>query len=421
MQRKRKRSRRVIKLLSHQAKFLALDCPYPALVAGYGSGKSAAMEIAALRDAAANPQGRIGLYAPTYDLLKLISITGVRRRLEEMKIEYTYHKTDHIIKPAGMGELIFRSLDKPERIVGYQTIAAHIDELDTLKKAKAEDAWQKVIARNRDPSGGDNRACVYTTPEGKNFVWEKWGKATDSRYQLVRARTTDNPFLRPDYVENLRADYPEALVNAYINGEFCNLTSSNVYYAYDPKLNHTARTIQPTDTPIHVGMDFNITNMSAAIAIDDGVNISVCDEVVGAYDTRDMISILKARYGSRKLIIYPDASSGNRSTSSSSTDLDLLRKEFKVHVDRANPLIRDRVNVVLGQLANANGDRHLFINPTKCPSLCEAVESQVWNERTGQPDKEGGFDHLCDSLGYLTFGLRAKSRRSVGSSGVRIY
>ena len=419
----RKRKVRKLKLLPHQLKFLNLRCQYPGFVGGYGAGKSTTLVARALQDAIANPNGAVGIFAPTYDLLDLVLVSKFEETFEQFEIPYTFNKQKHIIKAQNMGALYFRSLDHPKRIVGFEVCASHIDELDTLPKAKAKESWEKVLGRTRLPSStGQNPTCIYTTPEGRAFVWEKWGKSQDPKYQLVRARSIDNPFLPEDFVDNLKADYPEELVNAYVNGEFCSLTSGTVYYAYNRDLNHTPRRITDHDHTLHVGIDFNIQHMSASIGVDDGLTIEVLEEISDAYDTADVIRILKERYGDRrKIIIYPDASSGNRSTSSSDTDLALLKRAFTVKRSESNPLIRDRVNVVNGLLCNAQNERRLLINADKCPRLAECLESQAYDPHTGQPDKKAGFDHQTDSLGYLIFGLRAERRRSVQSSGIRIY
>ena len=58
------------------------------------------------------------------------------------------------------------------------------------------------------------------------------------------------------------------------------------------------------------------------------------------------------------------------------------------------------VNVMLEK-----GD--LLINPDRCPTLIESLERQSYN-KSGEPDKQGGFDHLNDALGYFIvykFGL----------------
>lgn len=42
----------------------------------------------------------------------------------------------------------------------------------------------------------------------------------------------------------------------------------------------------------------------------------------------------------------------------------------------------------------------LRVNAVTCPTLAAALEQQAY-AKSGEPDKEGGFDHPCDALGYL--------------------
>lgn len=411
-----------IKLLPAQKSFLDKQCPFPCFVGGYGSGKSQTLIAAALRDARANPKSAVGIFAPTYDLLELILIQRIREIFEEKNIEYRYNKQKFFIESPGMARLIFRSLTNPARIVGFEVVSSHIDELDTLPEKKAADAWRKVLGRTRAKNTkGINQTCVYTTPEGLGFVYKKWGRNPKKGYELVRAKTLSNPFLRPDYLDNLLNDYPEQLVNAYVNGEFCNLSQGTVYYAYDRKENRTGRTVTDGDRLLHVGMDFNITNMSAVAFVEEGGLLLAVDEIVGAYDTRDMIGLMRKRWGKRQIIVYPDPAAKNRSTNASETDVQLLKKEFQVKVANRHPEVKDRVNVMNGQLCNAQGDRRLLVNDTACPTFAEALESQVYDERTGAPDKKAGFDHILDASGYCVYAMRADKRRSVAPSGIRLY
>ena len=55
-----------------QTAFLNLTCKYPLFVGGYGSGKTETMLNRAIMDASKHPKAMIALYAPTYDLVKLI-------------------------------------------------------------------------------------------------------------------------------------------------------------------------------------------------------------------------------------------------------------------------------------------------------------------------------------------------------------
>ena len=181
-----------IRLLPTQKKVYLSKAPYPAYVGGYGSGKSHTLVTCALRDMVLNPNGIIGVFAPTYDLLKLILIPRFEHVLTEAGIKFTLNKSDYTITASGVGDLIFRSLDNPDRIVGFEICTAHIDELDTLSTEKAANAWRKVLARTRAiAAGGRNTVNVYTTPEGKKFVYQKWGKNSSPAYELIKAKTSE--------------------------------------------------------------------------------------------------------------------------------------------------------------------------------------------------------------------------------------
>lgn len=382
---------------------------YRAFVAGFGTGKSQTMADSALMDALDSPTALIGIYEPTYDLIRLIAAPRMEQRLQESGIRYKYNKSENIIYSSSgqMGDFILRTLDNPARIVGYETYRAHIDELDTLKKDHAKEAWIKIIARNRQiPQGFTkdtvfNRASVYTTPEGFRFVYDRWVKDKQPSYGLIQASTLSNPYLSADYVQSLKESYPANLIEAYINGEFVNLSSGTVYVQFDRKLNSCTDTIQGHES-LHIGMDFNVANMSAVVhAKRDGEPRAV-DEIIGAYDTPDMIRILQERYPDNHICIYPDASGNARKTvNASETDISLLNAAgFSVYSGNVNPAVKDRINAMNAAFCNANGDRIYKVNPDKCPVYTQNLEQQIYNDR-GEPDKTQGNDHTNDAGGYF--------------------
>lgn len=406
-------------LLPAQQEMIKSKALYTCFVGGYGSGKSQSLVSNAIRDAAENPSSKVGIFAPTYDLLRLILIPRLQETLDYLGIDYVYNKTESTFHCQGIADFICRSLDNPQRIVGFEVVSSHIDELDTLPEDKAKDAWQKVMARTRAVSNdGKNKVFAYTTPEGLGFCYKQWAKNTDKNYRIVRAKTRDNPFLPKGYVENLEASYPAALIKAYLDGEFCNLTEGLVYYNYDRKLNEAIAKFHQSNLPIRVGMDFNVGKMCAVAGIYHNGYIYVLDELVNVYDTPQMITRIKNRWGNN-CIIYPDASGDSRSTATSKTDIALLKEHFKVKAPRKNPEVRDRVNTIIGAFCNAKKERRLKVD-LNCVNLVEALENQSYNQKTGQPDKSKGFDHINDALGYLVWGLLGE-KSGVRSSGVRFY
>lgn len=404
-----------IKATKPQADFHAMRCKYPAFVAGFGTGKSQAMIDSALLDSLeGGSASTIALYEPTYDLVRLILAPRLTQALTDWGVPHKYNKAENIVYTSSgqMGDFILRTLDNPARIVGYESFRAKIDELDTLKREHAAEAWQKVIARNRqkpstyrDTSGKPmNTVSVFTTPEGFRFVYDRWSANPGDGYQFIQASTKSNPFLPPDYIDGLRASYPAQLIDAYIDGQFVNLTSGAVYHQFSRQLNHSDERWDGREA-LHIGMDFNVGHMAAVVyVIRDGDPIAV-DEIIDAYDTPDIIGKIQRRYwdDGRKcsIAVYPDASGNARkSVGASVTDHALLRQAgFTVIVDGANPSIRDRVNAMNAMICNAKGERRYKINTHQCPQTTACLEQQAYDKH-GEPDKSSGKDHPADAAGY---------------------
>lgn len=404
-----------LKVTPPQSEFLNLDCKFPAFVAGFGTGKSEIMCTSALLDSLeGGADSLIAMYEPTYDLVRLILAPRMEEKLQDWGVRYRYNKSENIIYTSNgqMGDFVLRTLDNPSRIVGYESFRAKIDELDTLKEDNAREAWTKIIARNRqspstymkNSSKPMNTVSVFTTPEGFRFVYDKWKKNPRQGYGMVQASTMSNPFLPEDYVQTLRDSYPPQLIEAYLNGDFVNLTSGAVYTNFDRKRNHSSRVIDPKDH-LHIGMDFNVGKMSAIVHVEDqndkGERIGTSvGELMGLLDTPAMIEAINSRYPGHRITVYPDASGNNRKTGNASeTDISQLKKHFSVVNKAKNPFVKDRINSVQAALLNANGDVHYYVNTTLCPETTESLEQQVYNKQ-GEPDKSHDNDHPNDALGY---------------------
>lgn len=387
-----------------QGRFLAMQKQFRLFCGGYGCGKSETMANAALIDAVSAPNALIGLYAPTYDLIRLITAPRIQAKLEQHGIRYTYNKSEFSISTSspGIGDFIMRSLDVPERIIGYETYAAHLDELDTLKTDHAEEAWQKCLGRNRQHNSRDpssiNRMSAYTTPEGFRFCHKQWVINSTDRHGLVKASTRTNPWLPEGYVDTIMATYPANLAAAYIDGDFVNLTSGTVYHSYDRIAHNSTETIKPQE-PLFIGMDFNVGKMAATIYVQRPNGWHAVAELKDVFDTPAMADLIKDRWKNQghRIVVYPDASGSSRKTNEASrTDLAILQQAgFEVRVKSKNPAVRDRILAM-----NAAFDSgKLWVNARECPTVAGCLEQQSYG-KNGEPDKTSGVDHQNDATTY---------------------
>lgn len=403
------------KLNRPQAEFLALDRKYRAFVGGFGSGKTWVGSAVQCQLAWEMPRVPSGYFGPTYPAIRDIFFPTI----EEVAADWgltakvnTSNKEVHLFNGRTYrNTIICRSMEKPGDIVGFKIGHAQLDEIDVLPKDKATLAWRKVIARLRHAKGR-NGADVTTTPEGFRFAYhtfvrevrDKPGRA--ALYGMVQAPTYDNEANLPDgYIDSLRESYPPQLIEAYLRGLFVNLNSGAVYPDFDRRLNHCFTTIKAGE-PLHIGIDFNVMNMTAITTVTRENEPHAVDELTGVRDTPTMARMLRERYVEGKeqrhtITVYPDASGQNTSSKNASeSDLSILRAAgFIVRAKSHNPPVRDRVNAMNAMILNGKGLRRFKVNTLACPVLTEALEQQAY-DRNGEPDKTSGHDHPNDAAGY---------------------
>ena len=179
---------------------------------------------------------------------------------------------------------------------------------------------------------------------------------------MIRAKTTDNPFLPEGFIDSLLQNYPEQLIQSYLNGVFVNLNTGQVYDRFD-RAKHVieAAPVNLDNEPRHWGCDFNIGNCNAVCGVRLGNSFLLIDEVK-AHDTDAMAKAIKERSAHLQVpvYVYPDSSGGNRSTNAATTDIELLRMAgLSVVASKSNPLIRDRVAAVQALLENGKGEVRL--------------------------------------------------------------
>jgi hypothetical protein len=272
-----------------------------------------------------------------------------------------------------------------------------------------KDVFVKIVARNRKnlPNNDSNCVDMVSTPEGFNFMYDFFVKNPSENRVLIKAKTADNPYLPNNYIPMLKEIYTEQQLEAYLNGEFINLNSGSVHHTFDRNLNHSDREIKPRE-PLHIGMDFNITNMSAVTHVTDASIVTAVDEITKAYDTPDMISVIKSKYSGHPIVVYPDASGDSRKTSASSTDIQLLRAAgFTVRVNKSNPSVKDRVTKMNSGFKDGNGRTDYYVNTNNCPEYTECLEKLAY--KNGVPDKSSGFDHLPEAGGYCYYEIKRPS------------
>lgn len=393
----------VFDLTVPQSDFFLSEAPYVAAVAGFGSGKTTAAIAKITYNKLRYPTIDQAYLAPSYSLIKSIFYPRMADILSEAGFDFSINKSDHEIiiskNQRSYGKIYCRTMNDPDMIVGWECGDAVMDEFDLLPTEKAKRAMDKVAARCRQkfPDGKVNQKMVTTTPEGFKATYQLFKKSPIPSSQLIQMSTYSNEAnLPPGYIDDLVSKYPAQLIDAYLNGEFVNLQSGTVYYAFDRTLHNTHYTVAPREN-VHIGMDFNVYKMSAIVHVRRKEIMYAADEVLNLRDTPDMIEALKEKYPHNPIYVYPDSSGRNRTSKGCTiSDIKLLKEAgFIVRAKKANPLIRDRVNSMNGAF---NHGRY-YVNTERCQFYTECLEQQVYDQN-GQPEKDGFLDNPLDAGGY---------------------
>jgi hypothetical protein len=409
-------------LTPRQAEFIARDERFRLLVAGFGSGKTWGGCASICKTAWEFPGADQGYFGPTHGHTRDIFYPTIEEVAADWGLDCTISPGNREVALSHAGKvrsvIRCRSMDRPDSIIGFKIARGVVDEIDTMPSIKATAAWRKIIARLRqDIPGLVNGADVTTTPEGFGFAYQTFEKAPRENpalrdlYSLTRCSTYENEGnLPPGYIESLKASYPANLIEAYLYGKFINLTQGSVYHEYDREKNASGESIQEGDV-LYIGMDFNVGKMASIAHVKRAGEPHAVDEIINAFDTPDMIRLIKERYWryidgvyrkTHEIRVYPDSTGGSRkSAHAGTTDIQLLRDAgFIVSAPKGNPPVRDRVNAVNALIRNSEGLRRYRVNVDKCPTLAEKLEQQAYNDQ-GEPDKKNDVDHAPDAAGYF--------------------
>ncbi len=369
--------------------------------------------------------GRTGLLgAPTYSMLRDATLPALLGALERGKVRYELRQAEMTLRlPLCGSTILLRSLDSPERLRGPNLAWFGIDELTYC----SEDAWLRLEARLRDP--GARKLCGFGvwTPKGFDWVYRRFRANPVAGYGLIEAKPFENRFLlkkTPDYYERLKSSYDEAFYEQEVLGKYRSLQAGQVYYAFD-RTDSIREAERPMDVDLLWSWDFNVHPMCSVIARRDGESIHIVDEIrLGTSSTPEVCEEFARRYADHRgrVRIYGDASGRRRTTTSAFSDYELIRQAFRndsrveLVVQRSNPAVRDRINLVNARLKSADGQRRLFIAP-RCRGLIEDLEQVTYKPDSGVIDKDRSPErtHLSDALGYLLW----QEYRAGGRAGER--
>lgn len=368
---------------------------FKVLITGRRFGKTH-LAIRQLIKYASEPEKKVWFVCPSYRQAKQVCWLALKERLAELNWIKKTNESDLSISLINGSVIALRGADRSYdslRGVGLDFLV--MDEFADI----SSEAWYEVLrATLSDRKGG---AMFTGTPRGYgNWAYDLYCKGgVDKDWQSFQFTTLDGGQVDDDEIEQAKSDLDERTFRQEYLATFETYAGA-IYYNFERELN--VKRLKDNNTTLHIGMDFNIDPMSAAIFQLENNKINFIDEIViYSSNTEELVKEIKNRYPERSIIVYPDPACRQRKTSAGGkTDLTILQNSgMTVRVKNTHPQIRDRINAVNSRLKNTNDQRMMFIDP-KCKNIIRGLERHLYKEGTTQPDKDSGFDHMNDAIGY---------------------
>ena len=352
-----------------QTAFVASPARFSFYVGGIGAGKTTAGAVRAALYASHHP-GSLGLIgAPTYLMLR---DTTQRAFLDMLPPEYiaAHHQTDGHLTLTNGAQILFRSLDSPDRVRGLNLAWFWLDEAPLASYY----AWKILKGRLRQ-RGFPTAAWATGTPRGRNGFWLDFEGKPRPNHALFRASTHENLLnLPPGFIEQL--GYSGAFALQEIEGLF--VAFEGLVYTFDASPHPQGHLRDPQRgahwSDVIGGIDWGYANPSTALvfALDGDGRAWQLDEFyqrrAGLEDVLlPAILDLTRRYGVRRWYCGPDEPEHITALAAA-----LARDGLPAFALKADNAVRPGIQTVTALLAaRPDGTRGLYVSPRCVHTIAE--------------------------------------------------
>ena len=370
------------------------------VVAGRRWGKSY-LSINEMAKFARFPNRKIWYLAPTHGQAKTIIWDMLKERLSSVRWIKKVNESELTITLVNNSQISLRSAETLDRLRGASLDFVVLDECAFMKR----EVWTEVLRPALSDKLG--HALFITTPKGRNWIHQLYvDSASLPDWSSFQSTTLEGGNVSEAEIEAAKNDMDERTFRQEYLATF-ETYEGVIYYNFDPRaiLKTNPLPIQKNEL-LHIGADFNVNPICATIGTYRDGYLHIHDEIqIYSSNTYELAEEIKTRYPEQRIWVYPDASGQANKTNSVKSDHNILREAgFTIKANRVNPPVVDRIASVNSAFKSASGECKLTIDP-KCKNLIKCLSNQVYKEGTRVPDKDSGFDHLNDALGYLTHGL----------------
>jgi len=371
---------------------------FKVVVAGRRFGKTH-LSIRELCKHAKEPERTIWYVAPTYRQAKMITWKKLRKKLIEFTLAKKINETELTIDLKNGSTISLKGADNYDSLRGIGLDYLVLDEFADIDP----EAWYETLRPTlADKQGG---ALFIGTPKGMNWAHDLYNMYLEFPDEWVSYQftTLDGGNVKPEEIEAAKRSLGEREFRQEFMATF-ETFSGRIFYAFERanNLREFESNFKMSVRELHIGIDFNVDPMSAAVFVKERDQLHLIDEIrIFGSNTDELVQEIRARYPTQTIMAYPDPAGAQRKTSAAGkTDHTILRTAgFTVKAHSVTSSVRDGINAVNAKLRSSAGITTLFIDPS-CKYSIETFEKFCYKEGTSQPDKDSGFDHLGDAIRY---------------------
>lgn len=343
------------------------------------------------------PDQRVWYIAPSYRMAKQILWKKLKKKLTAINWVKKINETELTLELVNGSEISLKGADNYDSLRGVGLNFIVIDEAADM----ASEAWYEVLRPTLSDTGGS--ALFLGTPKGYNWFKDLYDMAkTRPGWISFQFTTIDGGNVPQSEIDQAKEDLDARTFAQEFLATF-EKYSGIIAYAFGEHNQQPAPRVD-THTPLHIGMDFNVTPATAAICVRTQTGLHQIDEIVlHNSNTTEMIDEIRNRYPTNPVNVYPDPAGVQRKTSANgNTDIKLLEMAgFKCFYHRAHPMIKDRINAANSVFYQRDDGTTRFSIDPKCKNTIKSLLNYSYKEDSQIPDKDSGHDHMFDALTYL--------------------
>jgi len=205
-----------VKISEKQQEFLTSTAKGIIFRAGIRSGKT---RIACYKAIINALKGRNQLFVSfTYLNLMSVVLSTMKICLNELGLDESLWEINESKREITIREnkIYLRSADNFDYIRGLEVADIFIDEASYIKGNECF-----LVCMGRMSQKPDGQYHITTTPKGRNWVFDL---ESNENVKVIVQKTSDNPFLPPDFVSTTRAQYPSKFQRQELDAEIVSMS-----------------------------------------------------------------------------------------------------------------------------------------------------------------------------------------------------